>query len=64
MTRHHDVHVIVTRVRRWRVKQGGRTLSNHLTQHDRVELVTHGPNGRIGSKDSDGNESGACDTEH
>jgi hypothetical protein len=76
MTRQHDVHVIVNRVRRWKVTQGGRTLSNHRTQHAAVgaarraarrhgvELVTHGHNGRIRSKDSFGNESTAPDTKH
>ena len=32
MSSRHDVHVIVNRVRRWKVTQGGRTLSNHRTQ--------------------------------
>ena len=76
MTKQHDVHVTVDRVRRWKVTQGGRTLSNHLTQQtalsaakrvarrDQVELVTHGLNGRIRSKDSVGNESAVRDTEH
>jgi uncharacterized protein DUF2188 len=75
MSKQHDVHVTVNRLRRWKVTQGGRTLSNHLTQdtalsaarrvarRDRVELVTHGRNGRIRSKDSFGNESAAADTE-
>jgi uncharacterized protein DUF2188 len=75
MSKQHDVHVIVNRLCRWKVTQGGRTLSNHLTQdtalsaarrvarRDRVELVTHGRNGRIRSKDSFGNESAAADTE-
>jgi len=76
MTNRHDVHVIVNRVRRWKVRQGGRTLSNHRTQRAAlaaarraarrhgVELVTHGRNGRIRSKDSFGNESAARDTKH
>jgi len=76
MTSRHDVHVIVNRVRCWKVTQGGRTLSNHRTQQTalraarraakrhRVDLVTHGRNGRIRSKDSFGNESAARDTEH
>ena len=76
MTSRHDVHVIVNRVRRWKVTQGGRTLSNHRTQRTalsaarraarrhRVDLVTHGRNGRICSKDSFRNESAARGTEH
>jgi hypothetical protein len=75
MARRHDVHVLVDRVRRWKVTQGGRTLSNHLTQEtalaaakrvarrSRVDLVTHSRNGRIRSKDSFGTESKARDTE-
>jgi hypothetical protein len=39
MTRRRDVHVIAQRVRRWKVTQGGRTLSHYCTQetdrHDR-----------------------------
>jgi len=76
MATRHDVHVIVNRVRGWTVTQGGRTLSNHRTQRTalgaarraarrhRVDLVTHGRDGRIRSKDSFGNESAARDTEH
>ena len=76
MSTRHDVHVIVNRVRRWKVTQGGRTLSNHLTQEtaltaakrlarrSRVDVVTHGRNGRIRSKDSFGDESAARDIAH
>ena len=76
MSTRHDVHVIVNRVRRWKVTQGGRTLSNHLTQEtaltaakrvarrNRVDVVTHGRNGRIRSKGSFGNESAPRDIEH
>jgi hypothetical protein len=76
MTRRRDVHVSVNRVRRWKVTQGGRTLSNHRTQETaltaarrvarrhRVDLVTHGGHGRIRSKDSFRNESGARDSAH
>ena len=75
MARRHDVHVTVNRVPRWKVTQGGRTLSNHRTKEtalaaarrvarrSRVELVTHGRNGRIRSKDSFGDETSARDTE-
>jgi hypothetical protein len=70
-----DVHVIATRIRHWKVTQGGRTLSSHRTQQtaviaarraarrSRVELVTHSCNGRIRAKDSFGNETAAHDTE-
>ena len=56
--------------------QGGRTLSKHRKQATAmraakrvarrhcVDLVTHGRDGRIRSKDSFGNESAARDTEH
>ena len=76
MARRQDVHVFVSRVRRWRVTQGGRTLSNHLTQEtaltaakrvarrSRVDVVTHGRNGRIRSKDTFGTESATRDVEH
>jgi Uncharacterized protein conserved in bacteria (DUF2188) len=73
MTRQRrDVHVIAKRVRRWKVTQGGRTLSHHRTQEtavtaarraarrSRVDLVTHG---WIRSKDSFGNETSARDIE-
>jgi Uncharacterized protein conserved in bacteria (DUF2188) len=76
MTRQRrDVHVIAKRVRRWKVTQGGRTLSHHRTQEtavtaarraarrSRVDLVTHGCNGRIRSKDSFGNDTSARDIE-
>ena len=77
MRRHHDVHIVVGSNRGiWKVTQGGRTLSRHRTQrtavtigtrrarHDRVDLVTHGLNGRIRSKDSYGNEGPTPDSEH
>jgi len=77
MTRRRDVHVIGNRVGSgWQVTKGGRTLSNHRTQgaaltagrrvarRHRVDLVTHGRNGRIRSKDSFGNENAARDAEH
>jgi Uncharacterized protein conserved in bacteria (DUF2188) len=76
MTRRHDVHVIANRVRKWKVTQGGRTVSNHRTQETAmtaarrtarrsgVDLVTHGRSGRIRSKDSFGSEASARDTEH
>jgi hypothetical protein len=59
-----------------RVKQGRRTLSRHRTQsgavraairtakHAAVDVVTHGRDGRIRSKDSYGSESPVLDREH
>jgi len=77
MTKQHDVHVVAEPERhRWKVRQGRRTLSHHRTQtgavnaarrearRDRVDLVTHGVNGRIRSKDSYGNEGTTRDAEH
>jgi uncharacterized protein DUF2188 len=75
MTTRGDVHVSAKRVRPWKVTQGGLTLSNHRRQETAlaaarrvarrhgVELVTHGRNSRIRSKDSFGNETAARDTE-
>jgi len=60
----------------WTVKQSGDTKSSHRTQQaavdkatpvakrDKVDLVIHGKDGRIRSKDSYGNETGRHDTEH
>ena len=77
MSRHHDVHVSTAPGRpRWKVTQGGQVLSIHRTQwaavraarrearRDRVELVTHGRNGRFRAKDSYGREGAGKDTEH
>jgi len=65
MSIHHDVHVLTDAGQLvWKVMQGGRTLSWHLTQwsavkagrraaqRSRVELVTHALDGRIRSNDS------------
>ena len=69
MAKKHDVHVTKTPGGgRWRVSQGGETISTHNTQstaidagrreakRDRVELVTHGQDGKIRSKDSFGRD--------
>ena len=77
MTTHHDVHVVSDPDRAcWTVRWNGRTLSRHRTQADaliaarrvakrhQVDLVTHGGNGKIRSKDSYGNEGTTKDTEH
>ena len=75
MAKQGDVHVS-SDGSRWKVTQGRETLSTHRTQaaaidagrreakRDRVDLVTHGRDGRIRSKDSYGNESPRRDTEH
>lgn len=73
----HNVHVVSDPTRHgWSVKQGRRTLSTHRKQstaaragkrearRDRVELVTHGSDGRIRSKDSYGNEGRRRDMEN
>ena len=65
----HDVHVSrVPGGNRWKVTQAGSMISTHNKQSaaidvgrteakaDRVELVVHGRNGRIRSKDSYGND--------
>lgn len=72
-----DVHVVPRQsAAGWDVKQGGDTKSSHRTQQaavdkatpiakrDRVDLVIHGRNGQIRSKDSYDNESPRRDTEH
>jgi len=78
MAKKHDVHVTKTPGgARWRVSQGGETISTHSTQstaidvgrreakRDRVELVTHGRDGKIRSKDSFGRDPlPARDREH
>jgi hypothetical protein len=64
----HHVHVSRSSGGTWRVSQGGNTVSTHRTQvaavtrgrtearKDRVDLVTHGRDGRIRSKDSFGKD--------
>jgi hypothetical protein len=69
MARRHDVHVSkVPGGSRWKVSQSGPVLSTHNRQdnaiangrseakHDSVDLVIHGRDGRIRSKDSYGND--------
>jgi hypothetical protein len=73
----HDVHVCAESERYgWKVTQGGQVLSRHRTQGNavraarrearrhRVDLVMHGRDGRIASKDSYGNEGATRDVEH
>ena len=73
MSRHHDVHVSTTPGRpHWKVTQRGQVLSIHRThwaavraaRRDRVELVTHGRNGRFRTKDRYGREGAGKDTEY
>ena len=72
-----DVHIVhKPDSNRWQVKQGGEVQSSHGTQkaaidrgtniarRDKVDVVTHGRDGKIRSKDSYGNESRVKDTEH
>jgi len=74
---HHDVHIARTPLEvGWKVSRHGRTMSRHRTQRNairagkrlatrmRVEVITHGLDGRFRSKDSYGNESPVRDTEH
>jgi hypothetical protein len=69
MARKHDVHVSKSvGGGNWKVSQGGTTLSTHRTQsnavdsarreakRDGVDLVTHGRDGKIRSKDSFGKD--------
>lgn len=72
-----EIHVFRSRGKQhWIVASRGRTLSRHRWQRTaigaairtakrrRVDVVTHGFNGKIRSKDSYGNESPVRDTEH
>jgi hypothetical protein len=76
MSASYDVHVTSDPDQRgWNVAHAGRRLSHHRTQKKavaigrrlsrllRVDLVTHGRDGRVRSKDSYGNESAVQDTE-
>ena len=67
--KNNDVHVSKNPGRTtWKVTQGGNVLSNHRTQanaidagkreatKDRSDLVTHGRDGKIRSKDSYGHD--------
>jgi electron transfer flavoprotein alpha/beta subunit len=77
MARKSDVHVVKTKDDAgWDVKRGGRKTSHHRTQDNaienairiakryKVDVVTHGRDGKIRSKDSYGNESKVRDREH
>ena len=74
---HHDVHVSPAVIEEgWKVTRHGRIVSRHRTQHNairagrrlarrvRVELITHGVDGRFRSKDTYGHETEVHDTEH
>jgi hypothetical protein len=69
MSRSKNIHVSrVPGGARWKVSQGGDVLSTHNTQgnaidrgrseakRDQVDLVTHGRDGKIRSKDSYGRD--------
>jgi hypothetical protein len=79
MAKKHDVHVSPKGGdhKGWKVTQSGRVESTHHTQQaaidagkreakrDAVDLVTHGRDGKIRSKDSYGNDPNPPrDTEH
>ena len=63
-----DLHVSKQGSSNWKVTQNGERLSTHQTQRaaieratlhakqDRVDVVTHGRDGKIRSKDSYGND--------
>jgi hypothetical protein len=72
-----DVHVSKLGNSSWKVTQSGQRISTHQTQanaidrgkveakRDRVDLVVHGRDGKIRSKDSFGNDPNPPrDTEH
>ena len=64
----HNIHVVKDKNNNWQVKQGGERISTHQTQgnavvrgktearRDGVDLVTHGRDGKIRSKDSYGKD--------
>lgn len=68
MAKNRDVHVSKHSDSSWKVTQGGERISTHRTQanaidrakteaqRDRVDVVTHGRDGRIRSKDSYGSD--------
>jgi hypothetical protein len=77
MAKKGDVHIVrKPDTTRWQVKQSGDVQSSHRTQQaaiergtttarrDKVDVVVHGRDGKIRSKDSYGNESPVHDTEH
>jgi hypothetical protein len=77
MARAHDVHVIANTTRGgWNMRRAGRPVSHHSTQEEalsigrrvarksRVDLATHGRDGRVRSRDSYGNERSTMDAEH
>lgn len=77
MAKKADIHIVrKPGTTRWQVKQSGDVQSSHRTQQaaiergttrarrDNVDVVVHGRDGKIRSKDSYGNESRVRDTEH
>jgi hypothetical protein len=71
-----DIHVVKNPDGGWDARKSSRVLSTSRTQanaikkgkawalRNRVDLVVHGRDGKIRSKDSYGNESPRRDTEH
>ena len=77
MAKKGDVHIVKQPGKAgWDVKQASEVQSSHRTQgaaidrgisqakRDNVDVVVHGRDGKIRSKDSYGNESATRDTEH
>ena len=75
MPRKKSVHISLNKGngKKWKVSEGGKVLSTHDTQKagksiakkTHTELVTHGMDGKIRSKDSFGNDpSSIKDKEH
>ena len=68
MPRKDDVHISKANGTRWRVSQSGETISTHNSQRNAidagrreakrsaVDLITHGRDGHIRSKDSFGRD--------
>ena len=77
MARSDDLHIVPDPASgKWKLVRAGRTLASYSTQEgverigrrlarrNKVDLVTHGRDGRIRSKDSYGNEAAVEDSEH
>lgn len=58
------VRALVTTERGYRTQADAARAGIRQARQRRVDLVIHGRNGRIRSKDSYGNESAVLDTEH
>jgi hypothetical protein len=77
MARTDDLHLLPDPIKGgWKLTRSGRRVAHHAVQYyvesygrrlakrNKVDLVIHGRDGRILSKDSYGNESAVKDTEH